>query len=325
MRILVLGGTQFIGPHVVRELVHAGHDVTVFHRGEHEGNLPPSVCHMHGDFARFDEQLPSLRALRPEVVVDMFPRRAEDGGRVLAFAGVARRSVVLSSCDVYLAFGRLVRTEPGDPVPVPITEDSPLREKLSVGGENYDKIGVEKLVRSDPKLPCTILRLPAVHGPGDYQHRLYQYAKRMADNRPAIFIDVNFRDWRWERGYVENVAHAVALAAADDRAAGRIYNVADEKRYTESDWVRRIAQVMTYRGEIRFARTAALPKSLQADIDARQQMIADSSRIRLELGYAEIVPEDIALQRTIEWELANPPKDSNVEADYAIEDALLKG
>jgi nucleoside-diphosphate-sugar epimerase len=325
MRILILGGTQFIGPHVVRELAQSGHDVTIFHRGQHEANLPPAVRRIHGDFALFDEHISVLRELEPEIVVDMFPRRAEDGRRVLAFAGVARRSVVLSSCDVYLAFARLLRTEPGDPVPVPITEDSPLREKLSVGGENYDKIGVEKLARSDPNLPCTILRLPAVHGPGDYQHRLYQYAKRMADNRPANFIDDNIRDWKWNRGYVENIAHAIALATIDERSTGRIYNVAEERHYTEFEWANRLAEVMNYRGKILTAPTDALPKSLQGDIDARQQMIADSSRIRRELGYAEIVPEDVALKRTIEWELSNPPSDSHIEADYAMEDALLTG
>ncbi len=323
MRILILGGTKFVGPHVVRELAAHGHDVTIFHRGEHELDLPSTVRHVHGDFAHFDQHVEALRALKPEVLIDMVPFRAEDGRRVLAFSGIARRSVVLSSCDVYLAYGRLVRTEPGDPEPVPLTEDSRLREKLSTGGENYNKPAVEKLAASDPDLPCTILRLPAIHGPGDYQHRLYRYVKRMADNRPAILIDQNVRDWNWKRGYVEDIAHAVALAATDDRATGRIYNVADEKHYTEFEWATRLAKAMNYSGKVLSVPSAEVPKSLQADIDTRQQMILDSTRIRRELGFKEIIPEDVALRRTIEWELANPPKDSLLEDEYTVEDAAL--
>jgi nucleoside-diphosphate-sugar epimerase len=37
-------------------------------------------------------------------------------------------------------------------------------------------------------LPGTVLRLPTVYGPGDYQHRLFEYLKRMDDGRPAILL-----------------------------------------------------------------------------------------------------------------------------------------
>jgi nucleoside-diphosphate-sugar epimerase len=146
----------------------------------------------------------------------------------------------------------------------------------------------------------------------------------MADHRPAVFVDENIRDWKWKRGYVENIAHAIALATTDDRAAGRIYNVAEEQHYTEFEWAARLARAMNYGGKLLTAPTDRLPKSLQADIDSRQQMIADSSRIRRELGYAEVVPEDVALERTIKWELVNAPKDSKIEDEYAVEDALIK-
>jgi len=46
MRILVIGGTRFIGPHVVRRLVDLGHAVTVYHRGQSEAALPEEVRHI---------------------------------------------------------------------------------------------------------------------------------------------------------------------------------------------------------------------------------------------------------------------------------------
>lgn len=70
----------------------------------------------------------------------------------------------------------------------------------------YDKILVERAVMGDADPVGTILRLPMVYGPGDPQHRLFQYLKRMDDRRPAILMDEGAAGWRWSRGYVENVA-----------------------------------------------------------------------------------------------------------------------
>jgi nucleoside-diphosphate-sugar epimerase len=322
MRVLVLGGTVFVGPPVVRELVARGHDVTVLHRGEHEGELPSDVEHVHGDFARFDRVLPELRRWEPDVVLDMCAFRAEDGDRVLRFAGVARRAIVVSSADVYRAFGRLHRTEPGPPDPVPLSEDAPLREKLTDAGRDYDKVGVERRLRSQIDLPVTILRLPGVHGPGDYLHRLYPYVKRMDDARPVILLDEKLARWRWIRGYVENVAHAIALATTDDRAEGQTYNVADES-FTEREWVEEVARAHGWRGEIRIAPGRLLPDYLRCTFDARQHVVLDTTRIRRELGYREVVSVAEGLARTIAWERTEPPVTSYAWADdfdYPAED-----
>src|ERR1700737_2870114 len=107
MKVLVLGGTKFVGPHVVRGLAARGHEVTIFHRGETEANLPPSVRHVHGNFSTFENHVDQLRGLSPEVVLDMVPFREEDAQRVKAFKNVARRVVAISSGDVYRAFGRI--------------------------------------------------------------------------------------------------------------------------------------------------------------------------------------------------------------------------
>jgi len=335
MRILILGGTKFVGPHVVRQLAAHGHEVTMFHRGVTETELPEDVRHIHGDFASFATHLDELKRLSPEVVLDMVPFREEDAARVKAFAGVARRVVVISSQDVYRAFGRIWRTEPGPPDPVPLTEDSPLREKLSDAGLDYNKTAIERAVMNDSNLPATILRLPATHGPGDDKHRLFPYIKRMDDGRPAILLDEAYAGWRWARGYVEDVAHAIALGVTNERAVGRIYNVCDERALTEAEWVKAIARVAS-RLEAGIARRSnvtevvalpaiQLPPSLRREMfDFSQQYEVDSSRIRRELGYSEIVSFDEALRRTIAWERANPPEKIPPENfDYAAEDAAL--
>lgn len=287
MRVLVLGGTRFIGPHVVRLLAAGGHDVTVFHRGETECDLPATVRHVHGDFGRFSEHVKSLRDGAPEVVLDMVPFFGKDGHGVSHFRDVARRAVAITSADVYRAFGRLWRTEPGPPDPVPLTEDSPLRTRRAgdaAPGIEFDNIDVERDLAGDPELPVTILRLPATHGPNDAQHRLHSYLKRMDDGRPAILLEETFAHWHWVRGYVENVAAAVALAVQDVRATGRVYNVAEPAAYTEAEWVRRIGASVGWAGRVVSAPDETLPESLRQPYDFGQDYTVrfqpDSTRKR---------------------------------------------
>jgi nucleoside-diphosphate-sugar epimerase len=324
VRVLVFGGTGLTGVHAVRRLVRLGHETVVFHRGVSEPELPAAVRHVHADVAEVPARAKELRALAPDVILDMLARRLEDAARTMIFRGIAERAVVISSADVYRAFGRIWRTEPGPPDSVPLTEDSPLRERLSRDGLDYDKTGVERELANDGELPVTILRYPAVHGPNDPNHRLFQYVQRMDEGRPAILLDDAIAGWRWVRGYAENVGHATALAVADERAAGRVYNVADPIAYTEAEWVRAIAAVHGWDGEVIAVPRPLLPEALRAEIDTTQDYAVDSGRIRRELGFAEPVAEEVALRRTIEWERANPPTEQKPEDfDYDAEDSVL--
>ena len=302
VRVIILGGTGFVGPHVVRALDRAGHDVTLYHSGRTEADLPTTVRHVHGRFDELAEHVDGLRALEADVVLDMIPYVREDVARLRLFAGHAERGVAVSSMDVYRAFGRAVGTEPGEPDPLPLTEDSPLR--TVVVDEKYDKVGVEEEAAAIEGLPVTIVRLPAVHGPGDGQHRLRGYVRAMDAGEPQIRIQQGVDEWRWLRGYVEDMGHAVALAVAEPEAAGRTYHVAYERSLSEREWVQEIARVHGWAGDVVAVPAEELPEEERAQIDPRQSFDVDSSRIRDELGYAERVDFDEALRRTIEWERA---------------------
>jgi dTDP-D-glucose 4,6-dehydratase len=59
-------------------------------------------------------------------------------------------------------------------------------------------------------------------------------------------------------------------------------------------------------------------------MDTDQHLVTDTTRIREELGYAEPVPRDEALRRTVDWQRAHPPETVDLKAfDYAAEDTLL--
>jgi nucleoside-diphosphate-sugar epimerase len=326
VEIAVVGGTRFIGAYVVRLIAEHGHAVTVVHRGETEADLPESVRHVHVAFADLPGELARLRLGPLDVVLDMVPYLDKGGHGVLRFAGIADRAVVITSCDVYRAFGRLWRSEPGPPDRVPLTEDSPLRSLPApdTGSEDvaYDNVEVERAV-SGGVLPVTVLRLPATHGPGDPQHRLHRYLRQMDDARPAIVLGQRHAGWRWTRGYVENVADAIRLAIEDERAAGCVYNVADPTAYSESEWVRRIGEVVGWSGEVMAVPEDHLPESLRQPYDFTQDYVVAPTRIRTELGYREPIDEVTALERTIEWERRDPPAGAPTTPNYAAEDEAL--
>lgn len=336
MRVLILGGTRFIGPFVVRRLVALGHEVAVFHRGETEASLPTEVWSFRGNRQQLNDYSDDFRAYKPDVVLDTLAMTEQDAKAVMTtFTGLVRRLVVLSSGDVYRAYDRLTGKDPGPPDPTPLTEDSPLRDKLfhyrdvASGPDDwayhYDKILVERTVMSCPdELPATVLRLPMVFGPDDYQHRLFSYLKRIDDKRPFILLPESQANLRALRGYVEDIAEAVALCVTVEGAANRTYNVAYTDDLTEEAWVHLIAEAAGWQGEIVKVSDGALPENLQPGLDTRQNWSVDSSRIRTELDYREVVPLEEALRRTIAWERANPPqKIDPARFDYAAEDALI--
>jgi nucleoside-diphosphate-sugar epimerase len=317
--------------HLLKRLDAMGHEVTVFHRGHTEADLPPRVQHIHGERQRLADFREEFRRLAPDVVLDMCAFTEQDAqAAVSVLDGVAPRAVVISSGDVYYNWGVMHGTETGPAYPHSFTEDGPLRQnhypyrKYAKGPDDHpyhsEKILVERVFMSSPDLPGTVLRLPMVYGPGDYQHRLFPYLKRMDDQRPAILLDQGWARFSPSRGYVEDIAAAIALAVVDDRAAGKIYNVGEPEAFPEAEWVRRVGEASGWNGQVVIKPGG--PHS--AEREDSLSLSVDTTRVRAELGYAEAVPQDEALRRTVEWERAHPPEQIDPAAfDYAAEDAVL--
>ncbi|MGC2110065.1 MAG: hypothetical protein WA655_11150, partial [Candidatus Korobacteraceae bacterium] len=282
-----IGGTRFIGAAVIRQLGDQGHAITVYHRGQNEAALPATVRHVRsGDAAMPVRRFPrELLSPAPDVVIHMIAMGRDDAhAAVEFFRGHAGRIVWISSGDVYLAYGRFTRTEPGPVENGLLKEDSPLRTVLYPYRDGtkspddianvYDKILVEQAAFSDGAPPATVPRLPKVYGRGDNADLATVYAFR------------NHPQWRWTHGYVENVAAAIVLGAVHPAGAGRIYNVGEEHTPTIAE------------------RLAKLPESsvaINADpkFNFEQDIAYDTKRIREELRYKEVVSEEEAMRMTL--------------------------
>jgi len=341
MRALLIGGTGFIGSFLVPELQRFGAEVAVLTRGRSADAASRDLTRIIGDRRQLRDSRAAIRAFAPDVVIDLILSSGTQARELMnVLRGIAGRVVALSSMDVYRACGVLHGLEEGPLEPVPLTEQSALRTKLAtyppaqiamvqqVYGwvdDEYDKIPVEREIVGDGELPATILRLPMIYGPGDPLHRFFPLVRRMDDRRRAILMSTAQAAWRSPRGFVGNVAEAIALAAMSDTAVGRIYNVAEQPSYSELEWATRVAAAAGWKGAFVVLPPDEMPPHLRMPGNLEQHWSVDTSRIRSELGYREPDDLDDAIARTIAWERANPPSRPLAAIDYAAEDAAIAG
>jgi nucleoside-diphosphate-sugar epimerase len=151
--------------------------------------------------------------------------------------------------------------------------------------------------------------------------RRFSLLRRFGEARSSMLIADDLAAWRGPRGYVENMAHAIALAATSELAGGHVYNFCEEPTLSELEWQTRIATQAKWAGRIVVLLGERTPKHLLQPDKATQHVVVSSARIRVELHYKETVDQDEALRRTSAWEHNNRPVRVNPQQfDYAAED-----
>jgi nucleoside-diphosphate-sugar epimerase len=111
----------------------------------------------------------------------------------------------------------------------------------------------------------------------------------------------------------------------DERAKNRIYNVGEAEALTRTEWVRSIGQAAGWNGQIIAVPKQLLPEHLKGPTGYEHDLVADTGRIRSELGYTERVSRTEALLKTVAWERAHPPTEIDLKQfDYLAEDAAFE-
>jgi nucleoside-diphosphate-sugar epimerase len=233
MRILVMGGTEFIGLHLVRALGRRGHEVTVFNRGRRADRLPDGVAAIAGDRKDHAGLAERLRGRRFDGVFDVTyaPTLGEDVSALLAALAGQPHVVFVSTARVY-----------DHALPIPYREDTP--RSLYWGDYARHKIAGEDALLAAGRggWPVTIVRPTHVYGPLNTRNNETFFMDRIARGRPVLVP--GHGGWLRQFGHVEDLAEAMATVLGDARAYGHAYNVMGEETVTQVGLVELIAEVM---------------------------------------------------------------------------------
>ncbi|KKB76834.1 hypothetical protein VW29_19550 [Devosia limi DSM 17137] len=313
MTVAIVGGSGFLGRHVALRLLAHGARPLVIHRGNEPANLPEAVLIAHAD--RTDEA--ALRAVfgahDVKVVIDIFALSLGNTQPVInAAARQGARYVLTSSVDVYANYAGLLRKETPPIRPAPASEDAPLRNmRYPYRGnprrpqgvsedlfDNYDKLVLEEAAAA-ADLDLVVIRPPMIFGVADKQRRFGWVVDNARPGEPFA-IDERAFGWPNSYGYVEDVAEAMVLAALSPRASGKTYNVGQDIVRTAAQWATHLLAILDIDSAVVAAPAGQGVWADRADaMDLRYPLTLDTSFIRADLGFAELIDEDIALRRTL--------------------------
>jgi nucleoside-diphosphate-sugar epimerase len=319
LRTIILGGTRFIGRAIVEELSGAGHELLIVHRGQLEPEGLPEAQHLHADRMDLGPHRAQLAAFKPDGAVDCRALTRADSEAVVTALPNNIRLVVVSSVDVYRAFGALNEDRETDPVP--LDEESPVRpERYPYRGKmpgmhDYDKLDVE-----DVYLPRggTSVRLPMVYGERDYQRREEFLLRRIRAGRDRIPFGAG--TWLACRAYVRDVARGVRLLLGSSAATGEVLNLCEDRTFSMRMWAHMILEAAGSNAQLVRVADNVLPEDLKATGTLTQHIAASAHKARALLGWTTSDPAE-TLRTTVRWHLDNPPAEQDV--DFSADDKAL--
>jgi len=321
MRILVIGGTQFMGRETVERLLARGHEMSVLHRRDHNDFGDGMVRNIKADRGDLEAMARILGSEPFEAVLD-FAYDWEKGTTAAQVEAVARscgdgleRYIFISSVAAY-----------GEGVDM--HEDAPLAPDDFPMPYIQHKASAERALfamHRETGFPVTTLRPPFVHGPRQPFYREQFFWDRMADDRPVILPDGGDARMQWV--YVSDVAEACVRAIEVPESAGEAFNVGHVEPTTQRSFVEALARaagveptlVPVPRSSIQAAGGQVMGENLYfgeaLDMQPLTSVVDKAARV---LGL-EPTPLDEALRSSFAWYREQPRR----PVDYAFEDRLL--
>ncbi|MGW0567212.1 NAD-dependent epimerase/dehydratase family protein [Streptomyces tauricus] len=301
---MVIGATGQIGRAAVGALARDGWEVTALSRGGGRDEAWPDEVRTVRVDRSDDPALAAAVGDGCDVLVDMVAYGPEHARQLTALAGRVGSAVVISSVSVYEDDeGRTFdsQTEPGGfpRYPVPLTED---QRTIAPGEASYStrKAGLERelLARAD-RLPTTVLRAGAVHGPHCRTPRELYFVKRNLDGRARRVLAFGGGS-RFHPAGVHTVAELVRLAAA--RPGTRVLNAVDPDAPTVAEIAGAIDAVMGAAPEtVLVDGPPPAPGVGDTPWSVPHPVVCDMAAAERELGYRPVTRYADRLPETIAW------------------------
>jgi len=322
MRILVLGGTGFVGRQIAMRLIYQGDDVAVFHRHPDAPEPLNRFRHIHGEKSSLQGVSREIAQFRPQAVVDASSMTRADAESALEVLPNVP-TVVLSSQDVYEAF---LSSRNGTCLsPVPLSERSAVRTQrhlyrgLGLKGvdEDYEKLDVEA---SWSRRGATILRLPMTYGPFEAQAREDPILRRIAAGR--LRIPVGEGTQLWSRGHVNDIAVTVTAAVKTPMSWGRTMNIGDATAWPVSKWYECILRSAKSEAHLVRVLDEAVPPDLSLSRAHSQHMLASVELAQSLLGQKAADPM-VRIRQSVRWHLRYSRQGQWTTHDSILDDAAL--
>jgi nucleoside-diphosphate-sugar epimerase len=313
MRIIVAGGTRFVGRAITEALVAAGHDVLVAHRGTTEPADLPRAEHVHAERRAWPDHKASFAAFGADAAVDVSGQNGDGARAVLAALPPGIRLIALSSVDVYRAYESLRNGAQTDPVP--LTEESALRVTRYVNGPPWENLELEEAYLA---VGATILRLGVVYGEHDYQRRFEPVLRRIRAGRRELPIGSG--GFLWSRVYCGQVAQAVLAALAGDQTVGECLNIVEAQTAPMRLFYEQVIQAAGVPLDLVRVPDQLLPADLETTGALSQHLLASPAKAGELLGWRATADGEV-LRRAVRWHLDHPPTDP--DADFSADEAAL--
>lgn len=304
MRILIIGGTRFLGYHIARRLLDEGHEITLFNRGKTADDFGERVSRIRGDRYDYKSFIERLGGEKFEAVIDMIAFKEEDSKAAIeAFQENAGHFIHISTAAVYMVTKDF---------PCPLREedfDRPLypRPEENDGWWTYGfhKRKCEEVLRDAFKehgFPVTMLRLPIVMGERDYSLRAYSYFIRILDGEPLILPDSGLNVFT--HVYQDDIVKTIASNLLNSSSFGQSYNLAQAEVLTLRAFVLKACQILERSIElvdipIHVLEKASLGTNF-SPFSMRRPFILDTQKARKDLNFSP-TPLDTWMRRTIQW------------------------
>ncbi|WP_088894179.1 NAD-dependent epimerase/dehydratase family protein [Leptolyngbya ohadii] len=309
MRILVMGGTRFIGVYLTRLLVEQDHEVVLFNRGNKPAPIE-GVEQIHGDRTDAADLKEKLSGESFDAVFDNNGRELSDTQPLVeVFRDSIKHFVYVSSAGVYLKSDQMPHVE-GDPV------DPKSRHKGKFETEAY---------LAEQGIPFTSIRPVYIYGPQNYNDLEAWFFDRIVRDRPVPIPGNGMHITQF--GHVQDLASAMVAVLGNPKAIGQIYNISGD-RYVTFDGLARACAVAAGKD----------PASLQiVHYDPKQFDFGKKKAfpMRVQHFFADVHKAQKELYWKPEFDLISGLKDSfqndylesdrdKAEVDFSLDDQILQ-